>query len=288
MADKIFISCATAQVQWVMNDLLPIFTAAGADVLGVSDYQANAGALEQIEAANMVIPVLSPEYIENATLQREMDVATDNAEILPILFTECDLPPSLSGAYAPELVDLRDLQNRAAWEQLMTLLKLNAGVHPLDWLAARDIIKDHFREGRSVYLHIRRKYVKWRELLQHLKADIFKDAAIIDLQSDAANSRSGFIELILQEADMPTVVPDPPNDLITLEQKLRLASTRHLMFRGGDRDACGDPAVWEVLHGMAQDGSDHVLLIQSREILSSWMRKDHPLLHPPLQVVELG
>lgn len=299
---KLYISCAEAQQEWVNKNLIPVLSAAGADLPGSTyggDRQTGVRSIddrrEQQNATDLTIAVLTPAYLDAANhyTWAELNRAIDDEKILPLMLRDCPLPSGLDGAYAPEGVDLRDLQDSAQWGKLMGLLKFNLGVNPLHWLNVRDEVVRCLERKESVNLVVTKKYLKWRELLAHLQTDHFPEMGMVDLASGATNSREGLVSEILNAAALPTTVPDAPNDLVVLDQKLSKQSFTRVILRSFDiaakRDQYNMDELYAALRHLVMDTRKLALLIQSKQPFTELLPAEHPLSSiTNTKTIELG
>jgi hypothetical protein len=165
--------------------------------------------------------VLSPEYLASAMCQHEMQRAIACNKFVAVLRADCAVPDEVKKTV---YVDLRDDKAADKCDLLMRVCEADLGATVPDWLKARDEIVRHLQRNESVNLVVPKKpgysRPKWRELIAHIQKDHLTDLAVINLEDGATSTRQGLVKEMLKAAGSTLVVPNEPDDLITLSEAL--------------------------------------------------------------------
>ena len=292
MGKKVFISYSHAQIDWVTNRLIPCLKAGGAEALiDYERFSPGKRVIGQMDAtqdlADIHLLTLTDDYLASKYCQHEMrravalDPQFQKGVVLPVIRGKCPLPDWLQGANPPLYVDLQDDKNASKWGMLVKACEVDLGVSAPDWLKARDEICRYIERGDSVNL-VASRPVKWRELLEHVRNDHFKDFGIVDVQDPKVTTRKALVEEILGQCGTPVTVPNKKGeDLVVLgrildakQPPLRLI-IKH--FHEVKDRAYYDIEFFSSLRYLMTESKKLVLLIQSRKPYVEILPHDHPL-----------
>ncbi|MEP7013012.1 MAG: toll/interleukin-1 receptor domain-containing protein [Acidobacteriota bacterium] len=126
---KVFVSYSHLQEDWVVDRLVPVLRAGGAEVLIDREvFGAGRSLIGQMDAtqdqADVHLLVLSPDYLASPMCRHEMDRAIaldpkfERGVVVPVLRVATPLPVSISGPN-PLYADLADDGNVSAWDLVL-------------------------------------------------------------------------------------------------------------------------------------------------------------------------
>ncbi|HXU29622.1 MAG TPA: toll/interleukin-1 receptor domain-containing protein [Thermoanaerobaculia bacterium] len=287
---KVFVSYSHRQEDWVVDRLVPVLRAGGAEVLidreifGVG--RSVLGQMDETQdRAEVQVLVLSPEYLASPMCRHELDRAValdpkfEHGVVVPVLRVPTPLPDSISKPN-PLYADLADDENSSAWDLVLRGLKADLGTDAPAWLTARDEVRRSLRRDQSVNLVVGRG-VDWRPLVKDLRRGELADLGLVDLERPQAASRRGLIEEILAELGAPVVVPGPPEDLVTFGRALQARKTPGrialLCFDlAARRDSYGLD-LFASLRYLITEARLLTLLVQSRVPFAMLLPDGHPM-----------
>lgn len=296
---RVFVSYSHCQGAWVLDRLVPVLRAGGAEVL--IDHERFTAGRElrgQMDAtqngADVNVLVLSPEYLASASCVYEMErsIARDprfeNGAVVPVRRVEVELPEAIRQP-DPLLVDLTDDRAAPAWDLLLRASGADLGTDAPSWLAARDEMRRFLERGQSVNLVVDGD-VAWRELLADLQRENLADLVQVNLEKPATASRRGLAAEILRAFGMTAPVPPEPEDLVELDRFLSARQQSRLALTHFDL-AAHRPAygidLFAALRYLVMDSRQLVLLVQSRRPFVTLLPEGHPLSAIDLKTVEL-
>lgn len=296
---KVFISYSHTQIDWVSERLVPCLRAGGAEVLiDYEIFKAGRRVIGQMDLtqdrADISLLLISPEYLGSEYCQHEMHRAiarhqvSSEGTLIPVRSGECALPEPLSNLDLL-YVDFRSDQAPAPWNFLLTSCDASLGVGAPEWLDARDDLRRYLERQQSVNLVIT-GHPRWRELVDGLRGDRLDDLGVVDLDSGATASRRGFVTEILRASGVVAPVPNPPEDLVTLDFQLKQRPFTRLVLKDFDRVAARNDYnidLFASLRHLIMDARKLSVLIQSRRPFLSFLPQDHPLSSIDIKTVEL-
>jgi hypothetical protein len=149
-------------------------------------------------------------------------------------------------------------------------------------------VREYLRRGQSVNLVVKGE-PKRREFLERIREDLGGAMAMVDLDSGAAASRRSLVAEILKACGTPTEVPDVPEDLAVLHNRLSDLPGTRLCLRHFDRVADRDygPDFFSALKYLVMDCRKLVLLIESRAPYISLLPANNSLTKLQAKLVEL-
>ncbi len=280
---KVFVSYSHRQEDWVVDRLVPVLRAGGAEVLidheifGVG--RSVLGQMDETQdRAEVHVLVLSPEYLASPMCQHEMDRAValdplfERGVVVPVLRLATTLPDSISKPNPMYAV--------SAWDLVLRGVEADLGTNAPAWLAARAEVRRSLERSRSVNLVVGRG-VDWRPLIKDLRRSELADLGMVDLASPEASSRRGLIEEILSALGSPVAVPGPPEDLVTFGLALRARTKPGRIAlvhfdHAARRDSYGLD-FFSSLRYLAMEARALTLLVQSREPFATLLPPGHPL-----------
>lgn len=294
MAKKVFISYSHAQQNWVRTRLVPVLDAGGADALiDYREFGAGKRVIGQMDdtqdRADQTLLVLSPQYLASDYCLHEMNRALKNdpqfkeGSVLPVIKETCTLPDWLtrSNPDLPLYVNLTNGKDTTQWDLLLKACDADLGVTAPDWLKTRDEICLYLQRNESVNLVVRGKYIKWRELLRHIRQEWITDLGEVDLESGAVASRRAFVSEMLKAAGAATPVPPKPDDLVILNHALTTRSQKtRLILKHFDYVTFHpyyDHNLFATLRHLIMESQKLVLLIHSKKSFIELLPLDNPL-----------
>jgi hypothetical protein len=289
MSKRIFVSYCHKQIDWVKEQLVPCLQAGGAEVL--IDYKcftAGKSLAGQMDAfqdqADLQLLILSPDYLNSANCTHEMNRAIDREPVstpgcvIPVIRVTCPLPPRIAGAN-PLYVDLTNDKDTAQWEQLLKACGLDLGTAAPLWLHVRNALCHALERNESVNLVVAGK-PKYEEMISHLHDHYYPDLAIVNLYHPATFYRQGLIKEILRACGIACEVPEPPQDLECLINKLpddRVIRLGFIHFDYIKKHFHSDIDLFATLRYLIMDSRRLVLFAQSHEPFSQLLPDKHPL-----------
>ncbi len=209
--------------------------------------------------------------------------------MIPVLRVRCPLPDAIQ-RHNPLYVDLTDDKDPKVWERLLNACGVELGAYAPDWLPARDELVRFLEDRKSVNLVVIGR-PKWREMIEHLREDYFKDLGIVDLDSGLTASRRGLVAEILKGCGAPAKVAAKPEDLVMSHRGLsEKSSAARLAFLHFDRVSHRDDYGMDLFSAIrvpVMDARKLVLLVQSRSPFAALLSSGHPLSSISIQTVEL-
>jgi TIR domain len=297
---KVFVSYSHAQGDWVWDRLVPCLKAGGAEVLIDRDrFRIGGGVYRQMDAtqdqADRHVLVLSADYLASAPCQHEMQRAIDRDPtfaahiVLPVRRDDVTVPDALKGLDPNLYADLRDDSRADQWRLLLKECGVSLGASAPDWLVARDEVARLLESSRSVNLVVHGD-VRWRDLIDELRARPALKLAAVDLENPVAVPRDRFIAALLAELGAARPVPAAPYDLPVLGQALQALGLSRVVLQHFDMvlhrpDYNVD--LFAALRYLVMDARQLVLLVQSRAPVASLLPQGHPLSHIDFATVEL-
>ncbi len=294
---KVFVSYSHRQEEWVVDRLVPVLRAGGAEVLIDREiFGAGRSVLGQMDEtqdrADVHVLVLSPDYVASSPCQHEMERAValdpkfEKTIAVSILRVAVPIPAPVAGALYADLVD----DGKAAgWDLVLRAVGADLGTEAPAWITARDEVRKLLVRGQSVNLVVEGK-AKWRPLIDDLCRGDLSDLAVVDLGRPAAAARHGLVQEILAAFGASMPVPPEPKDLVMLdrffaERKASRLALIHFDFSEG-RDTYGVD-FFASLRYLAMDARKLTLLVQSRRPFVTLLPAGHPLSEIGIQTVEL-
>lgn len=293
MPKKIFISYSHSQGKWVLDALVPVLDAGGAEVLiDRQRFEAGKAVVRQMDAvqdeAAVHVLVLSPEYLTSDYCVHEMERAVEcdpefeGDAVIPVLRRDCDLP-DLIRRPNPLYVDLRKDRDAEPWDALLRVCGADLGIAVPDWLVARNDVRRFLDRGQSVNLVVSGDKVAWKQLIDHL--------AQVDLQNPSTASRRGLVQEIVRACGSTLKIPDETDeDLAALGTVLSNSSGRILALTHFDlaahRKTYGVD-LFASLRYLTMELRKLVLLVQSRTPFAALLPDGHPLSEIDIKTVEL-
>lgn len=292
MSKKIFISYSHKQGEWVWKNLVPCLRAGGAEVI-IDRERAQAGKAiivqmdAQLDAADLSVLVLSPDYFASSYCVHEMEraVAQDpqflHGIVVPLLRNDCAIPPHLK---IPLYVDLRT-NTTEQWDKLLSACEATLGTTAPAWLSTRDELVRRLQTDQSVNLVVPRKpsfsRPEWRKLIDHIQEDYPLELGVVDLENPMTASRRALVGEMLNAIGINVSVPDPPEDLVVLGRAFdaRSKPARLALFHF---DMVKQRQQYEIdlfssLRYLMTEKRKLVLLIQSRMNFVELLPTEHPL-----------
>jgi len=298
MARSVFISYSHAQKDFVRRDLVPVLRAAGCGEVFIDHEHFKLGPplVGQMDGlqdkAEVSLLLLSKEYLASANCVHEMERAikadpgltsgkTIAVKIQPGL-AHSTLPASITG---PNSLygDITDPIDPAPWQQMLATLGANKlGCEAPVWLRVRKECAAALKNNRSVNLCVPGA-AAWERLVESLTKDFGLALPRVNLQSGETASRPGLVSAILRELGLGTTVPPKPDDLIVLERQFSTASKPCVLLlerfhNVKDRHDKYEVDLFRSLRFLQnkRDKGKAVLLVHSRQPLSSVVPPDHP------------
>jgi hypothetical protein len=243
------------------------------------------------DRAEIHVLVLSPDYLASSACRHEMEraIARDqdfqHGLVIPVLRVSCNLPEEIRRPLYVNLIDDRDA---AQWDLLLRGCGADLGASVPDWLEARGQVREFLRRGQSVNLVVRGE-PKRREFLKRIRKDLNGELAVVDLDSGAAASRRRLVAEILKACGTPAEVPEEPEDLAVLHDRLSDLPGTRLCLRHFDRVADRDYGLdfFSALKYLVMDSRKPVLLLESRVPYISLLPANNSLTKLQAKLVEL-
>src|ERR1035437_6126848 len=245
------------------------------------------------DSADVHVLVLSPAYLASAACRHEMARAIDvdpdfqHGHVIPVVRVPCDLPEEIRPPN-PLYVNLTDDRDAAQWDLLLRGCGADLGANAPDWLGARAQVREYLSRGQSVNLVVKGE-PRRREFLERLREDLGGAVAVVDLDSGAAASRRSLVAEILRACGTPAEVPNVPEDLAVLHNRLSDLPGTRLCFRHFDRVAERAYGLdfFSALKFLVMDCRKLVLLIESRAPYTSLLPANNSLTKLQMKLVEL-
>ena len=290
MAPSVFVSYRHHQKDWVHGRLLPVLRAAGVDVRHDGEFVGGERVVGQMnalqDAAERSLLVLTPEYLESPACLHEMRraVAKDpdltQGLTLPVVRGAGPLPPELGDSFGAALRrDLQDDGDAASWDLLLRdLVNGDLGVEVPHWLEVLEDVELALAGGTSVSLQVQGR-AAWEALLEEVKRRFARDLVDIDLESASTFARPDLVRTVLRGLRVQKPVPEPPRDLLPLEEVLIERDSTWLVLRHFDavrHMAGGDYHFFAALRSLIQRRKLTVLF-QTRKPFATLLPADHPM-----------
>jgi hypothetical protein len=295
---KVFVSYSHLQGEWVWDRLYPCLVAGGAEVLiDRKRFEAGLAVFDQMDrvqdCAEIHVLVLSPDYLASAACRHEMaraiagDPNFQHGRVIPVVRVPCDLPEEIRRPN-PLYVNLTDDRDAAQWDLLLSGCGADLGANAPDWLGAREQVREYLHRGQSVNLVVKGE-PRRREFLERIREDLGGAMAMVDLDSGAAASRRSLVAEILKACGTPAEVPDVPEDLAVLHNRLSDLPGTRLCLRHFDRVAERGYGLdfFSALKYLVMDCRKLVLLIESRAPYVSLLPANNSLTKLQAKLVEL-
>jgi hypothetical protein len=301
MAKSVFVSYSHQQGAWVLERLVPLLRAGGANIIvDVERFKAGRALIGQMDiaqdGADINVLVLTPDYVTSGYCMHEMrravarDPAFEHGTVVPVVRADVELPIEIV-LPQPIRVDLRNDMAEAQWAQCLVACDADCGSQATDWLRVRDDTLQFLRNRQSVNLIVNGQ-AQWRFLLKNI-GEYFPPPGInyVDLESGATASRRGLVTEILRAVmGRATPVPNEPEDLVELSRVLdqkasSMFGIRHFDFVGHRHGYYGSDLYGALRHLV--DARKLTLLIQSRVPFATLLPRDHPLSGFDIKTVEL-
>lgn len=295
---KLFISYAHADQDWVLNRLVPVLEAGGAEiVIDVRQFRAGRTVMGEMDqwqdTADRQILVITKDSLASDPCRHEWDRAIGrdpsftNGVILPIRRDDSPLPAPITLAN-PLHIDLRNDRDAAPWALLLQGCGADLGLPATQWLAARDEIERCLRVPRSVNLLVGNGS-RWRPLLNHIATRPDLTMPVLDLESPAVADRPSLLKEILHGLGSRTALPDQPKDLLVFDAEIKARNFSRVALLHFDQAPYkfpNDVPLFAALRHLIQ--TDRLaLLIQSRTPFQTLIPRDHPLSEIDMTTVKL-
>ena len=299
MSKRIFISYCHKQGDWVLQRLVPVLRAAGAEILIDHErFKAGRAVVTQMDneqdSADMSLLVLTPDYLASDYCCYEMQRAINRDPdfqqglTLPVVREKCALPAAIKSPN-PLYADLQDDNNPTQWQLVLDACETDLGCCATAWLAARDDLVRQLRRGHSVNLvvpHLSDHSTPgWRALVDHIERDKLPEFGVLDMQSGSTVTRRQFVAEMLKTIGITKPVPAEPDDLVyftnTLEgraQPLQIALLRFdIVADRVSRTPSYNLDLFAALRHLITEKRKLVLLIHSRTPYIELLPTNHPL-----------
>jgi hypothetical protein len=267
-------------------------------LIDVERFRAGVGVHRQMDAeqdsAEAHVLVLSPEYVVSPYCLHEMRraVAADPGfalgRVVPVVRAECALPEEVREG-EPVRVRLVDDGDGREWDRLMAACGAELGCTAVEWLRARDRVRDGLEDGQSVNL-VANGEVKHRELVEQVGEELGQ-LAVVDLESGATVGRRNLVTEIIRAAGGRGEARRPPDDLADLdrfvmaaEREVRLALLHFDVVKG--RVHGYKPDLFSALKHLV-DKRKLVLLVESRAPFATLLPPGNLLSQVQMKTVEL-
>lgn len=243
---KVFVSYCHEQKDWVRSRLVPCLDAVEAEVLvDYRRFRVGKALPKQmdilVDEAEIILLVLSPEYLKSGSCCREMDRAIardptfEHGTVLPVMRKSCTLPAKILDP-DPLYVDISDDSVAERWDEIFAATTgKDLGATAPKWLETRETAMERLLDSGNVYLELSGE-VAWERLVESVSGPV-AGLKIVDLADGANNSRRGLLETILREAGSPQAVPPPQEDLVTFDLAIRRLPQTKLALLHFDRVA---------------------------------------------------
>ena len=175
---KVFVSYAHSEQSWVVDRLVPVLEAGGAEVIiDIRHFRAGrtvTGEMDQWQdQADRHVLVITGDYLASGPCQHEMtraigcDPGFTAGVVLPIRRDAAPLPPGIA-IPNPLYIPLSDDRDADPWTRLLKGCDADLGMPVPRWLEKRDEIVRHLSNRRSVNLVVANG-TPWRPLLEHVR-----------------------------------------------------------------------------------------------------------------------
>lgn len=296
---EVFVSYSRHQGDWVWGRLVPVLKAGGAEVLIDRErFEAGLGLVGQMDAAqdqaDRQLLVLSDDYLGSDYCLHELDraIAKDpdfsRGITIPVMRYACMLPDCLTKP-DPLRLDLQDDSQPEPWAKLLAACAAELGADVPHWLAVRDRIMRFLERGQSVNLVVNGQ-VRWRTLLDHLRAEHFPELALVNLDKGSTARRRGLILEILNQLGHRPTMPDEPDDLAEFDRLIGTGPRASVALTHFDQVVARPQYgidLFAALRYLMMDARKLVLLVQSRTPFLGLLPRDHPLSEIDIKTVEL-
>lgn len=299
---RVFVSYNHQQGGWVLDRLVPVLKAGGADVLiDVERFRLGRAVVGEMDAtqdqAEQHVLCLSAEYFASPYCQHEMaraiarDPAFANGVVVPLRLDATPLPATISGP-DPLYADFRDDTKPEPWDRLLASLGFGLGVAAPAWLAARDNCRTYLGRADSVDLWVRGHGIAWRPMIAQLKETLAPHFGILDLQDPRTTTRPGLLRCLLASIGVPAGLPNNRDDLAAFGDRIealpRWVTIAVENFDLLPRRFAGDLNLFTTLRWAIMEKRKIVLLAQSHGGFANLIPRDNPLSPLVIHTVELA
>ncbi len=294
------------QQTWVADCLGPCLKAGGADVLlgPIDDPVGVAPSPEVLGSApgpaRVEVFVFSADTTDLNASPGQSREKPDDSPMLAVLRSGGRQPPT-EGPLSWHCIDLRDDRDAQAWADLFAACGTDPRVPAVQWLDARDNIRQYLRCGDSVNLVmnlVKLSVKQWVPLIYTLKDEETRPLGVVDLYSPDVATRPGLIgEILAQVCGTCQQVPPVPADLVFLSDVLGalprppwLAILHADMLR--HHDYKDDLPLFAALHSLTSETPKRrrrlVLLVHSRDPIADLFPPGHTFSSLEFKTVWLG
>jgi hypothetical protein len=228
---KVFVSYAHSEQSWVLDRLVPVLEAGGAEIIiDIRQFRAGRTVIGEMDQwqdqADRHVLVITRDYLASNPCMHELERAirrdpTFTAGIvLPVRRDDAPLPPKITIPNPSLYVDLKDDRDAASWGRLLTACAADLGMPAPHWLEKRDEIARYLTDRRSVNLVVDNG-TPWRPLLDHVRTRPGLAMPVIDLESGAVVKRPALLREVLRGLGSRTVLPERKgDDLIAFQAEI--------------------------------------------------------------------
>ena len=228
---KVFVSYAHSEQSWVVDRLVPVLEAGGAEVIiDIRHFRAGrtvTGEMDQWQdQADRHVLVITGDYLASGPCQHEMtraigcDPGFTAGVVLPIRRDAAPLPPGIA-IPNPLYIPLSDDRDADPWTRLLKGCDADLGMPVPRWLEKRDEIVRHLSNRRSVNLVVANG-TPWRPLLEHVRTRSGLGMPVIDLESATAAKRPALLQEILRGLGSRAALPQRKgDDLIAFQGEIK-------------------------------------------------------------------
>lgn len=296
---KVFISYSHKQENWVLDRLVPVLRAGGAQILiDTERFRLGHGVIGEMDttqdAAERHVLCISDDYLSSDYCQHEMNraLAIDphGAGIaLPLRLKSAAMPDRLRSLLYG---DFSDDTQAAPWAKLLRACDADLGIDGPRWLAARDHVLRYLQrdQPQSVNLVVRVARARWQGLLTDVMDRLGRRIAKIDLEDGATTTRQHFLNEILAGLGIKQQVR-VGQDLVDFSRILReeahpaVVGLVHFERIERFRD---DIDLSAAFRNLIMEHRKLILLVQSHDPFSKLLPKAHQLSDIDIKTVELA
>ena len=226
---KVFVSYSRKQAPWVLDRLVPVLRAGGAEVLiDAERFRLGHGVIGEMDStqdqAERHVLCLSDDYLASDycrhELARALAVDPHGAGIaLPLQLDGVTVPDDLCARLC---ADFTHDAKPEPWAKLLAACEADLGIDAPRWLEARDRALTFLQREKpqSVNLVVRVPGAKWKGLLTNIMHRLDCKIPWIDLEDGATTTRPDFLNEILAGLGMSRQVRDS-HDLVDFSRILR-------------------------------------------------------------------
>jgi hypothetical protein len=297
---KVFISYAHSEQAWVLDHLIPVLEAGGAEIIiDVQHFRGGRGLTGEMDQwqdqADRHILVITKNYLASKPCLHELNRAIKldpnfaNGLILPIR-RDSELWPRKITRPNPLYIDLRDDRDAGRWKMLLDGCGAELGAPAPHWLDVRNRIKSWLNDRRSVNLVVDNGR-KVKPLLEHLGQQPGLAMPVIDLESGAVANRPALLQAMLRGLGSHAALPDHPKDLIDFHNEIVARGFSRVALAHGDlvryhyKD---DVPLFAALRHLINTERKLALLVHSHAPFQTLLPRDHPLSEIDMVTVTLS